>query len=217
MPIDPSRILYQDDHLLAINKLAGELVVKAPGKGKHLPLLDFLKKDYPGLRALHRLDFPTSGIVLFARTKAAAEKAKENSEAWKKTYCAIVAGKMEKNQGIITFPLPARTKKITVPAKTIYHVLERFRVATIVEATIQTGRQRQIRRHFAMIHHPLILDDEEGDRRMNQALHHRLGYRRLFLHAVSLELLHPITGAPLKIQAPLPRVFLEAIERLRAL
>ena len=76
MPLDPTRILFQDQHLLAVNKLSGELVVAGKGKVEKLPLLDFLKKDFPGLRAVHRLDFETSGVVLFARTKAAYEKNK---------------------------------------------------------------------------------------------------------------------------------------------
>ena len=85
MPIARDRILYEDEHLLAVNKLSGELVVKGSGKMEKLPLFDFLKKEYPGLRALHRLDLETSGVILFARTKEAYEKVMETKFAgWKK-------------------------------------------------------------------------------------------------------------------------------------
>ncbi|MEK7137201.1 MAG: pseudouridine synthase, partial [Patescibacteria group bacterium] len=68
--IDPRRILYRDDHLLIVHKLAGELVVRASGEGKR-PLFDFLKVAHPGLRVVHRLDFATSGVLVFARTAEA--------------------------------------------------------------------------------------------------------------------------------------------------
>jgi len=74
MPIARDRILYEDEYLLAVNKLSGELVVKGSGKTEKLPLFDFLKKEYPGLRALHRLDFETSGvIILLGRKKRTRE------------------------------------------------------------------------------------------------------------------------------------------------
>src|SRR3989338_10334133 len=69
------RILYQDEHFLAVHKLSGELVVRGKGPVGKLPLLDFLKKDFPGLRPVNRLDFETSGVVLFARSKKALEMA----------------------------------------------------------------------------------------------------------------------------------------------
>jgi len=119
MPISRDRILYQDDHLLAVNKLSGELVVKGKGEVGKLPLLDFLKKDYPGLRTLHRLDFETSGVVVFARTKQVYGKVMESGfSGWKKVYCTLVVGRMERERGEVRAPLPARSGKGTVEAVT---------------------------------------------------------------------------------------------------
>ncbi|MEK7218930.1 MAG: pseudouridine synthase, partial [Patescibacteria group bacterium] len=110
MPIHPDRILYEDDHFLAVAKLPRELVVKGSGPVERLPLLDFLKKSHPGLRPANRLDFEASGVVLFAKTKAAlaAAMAQQKKGAWIKTYRTIVMGHMKADQGEITKPLPAR-------------------------------------------------------------------------------------------------------------
>ena len=109
VPIHRSRILYEDDSLLAVNKLSGELVVRGKGNVGKLPLLDLLRKDHPGLRAVHRLDFATSGVVIFAKTKAAEQAIVASKFAgWQKTYRTLAAGRMEKNSGEIRKPLPAR-------------------------------------------------------------------------------------------------------------
>ena len=88
--IDPRRILYRDEHLLIVNKLAGELVVKASGQGK-LPLYDYLHEKEPGLRVVHRLDYATSGVLVFARTAEALRVIRDSKfEGWKKTYRAQI-------------------------------------------------------------------------------------------------------------------------------
>lgn len=212
--INTDRILYEDEHLLAVNKLPSELVVAAEGEGK-LPLFDFLKKSYPGLRVLHRLDFGTSGVVLFARTKEAAEKVKDSKfEGWTKTYRALVAGYVQQKTGTIDRKLPAREQDVDVPAVTRYRVLRGFPEATFVEAVIETGRKHQIRQHFAAIGHPLVLDPLYGDRKKDKGFAKRVPYRKFFLHAYRLELPHPITGKMLSIQAPLPQAFEKAIDIL---
>lgn len=214
MSISPDRILYEDEHLLVVNKRAGELVVRGKGPVGKLPLLDLLRKQYPGLRAVHRLDFDTSGAVVFARTRQAAERIKETKfSGWQKVYRALVAGRMQRESGIISAPLPARTEG-TVPALTCYRVLQRFANSTLVEATIETGRHHQIRRHFAGIGYPLMLDHLYGDARYNRVFTQEFKYRRFFLHAVALTFPHPVTGKPLHIAAPLPRVFADILKEL---
>lgn len=215
--IQSDRILFQDEHLLGVNKLPGELVVRGKGVVQKLPLLDFLKKDFPGLRAVHRLDFETSGVVLFAKTKAAHDATLESAfEGWKKVYQALVMGVIQKKDGAIRFPLPARGKG-KVEAETHYRVLEQFANSTFVEAEITTGRHHQIRRHFAMIHHPLVLDSEYGHQKYNGVFTQEFGYRKFFLHAAVLELPHPITGKKIRIEAPLPKPFAAVLKRLRSL
>lgn len=211
MPISRDRILYSDDAFLAVNKLAGELVVKGAGNVQKLPLLDFLKKQYPGIHPLNRLDFETSGIVLFARSKKVlADALSSKFRGWKKTYRTIVAGGLKNDRGEIAMPLPTRAKSplpVHVSAVTRYKVLERFLNSTSVEVEIETGRHHQIRRHFSMIHHPLVLDDVYGDEKTNRKFTKQTGYRRFFLHAWKVEFPHPVTGKVIRIEAPIPKVF----------
>src|SRR3989338_10725232 len=109
MGIDPRRILYSDEHLLAVNKLSGELVVRGKGAVGKLPLLDFLRRQYPGLRAVHRLDFETSGVVVLARTRAVLQSIlNKKFDQWEKVYVTLVAGRLQR-EGVIRFALPARS------------------------------------------------------------------------------------------------------------
>lgn len=218
MPIHKSRVLYQDDSLLAVSKLSGELTVKAPGRTDTLPLYDFLKQDFPDIHPVNRLDFETSGIVLFARgRKTLQTMLEQDSSKWKKTYAAIVAGTIERPGGVINFPLPARSSKDKVEAKTLYRVVERYPVATYVEAEIETGRHHQIRKHFAMINHALLFDDIYGDKKFSQKMARVLKFRKFFLHASKLTIKHPITGETLTFEAPLPQPFEQCLERLRGM
>lgn len=214
MPIDPRRILFEDDHLLVVNKLAGELAVAAEGEGK-LPLFDFLKKDYPGLRVVHRLDYQTSGILVFAKTAAAVEKIRRTKfEGWEKTYIALLAGRLERTSGTITLKLKARTHEGLVDAVTHYRVLHQFAEAAEVEAVIDTGRKHQIRQHFASIGHPLLRDPLYGNLKADASFQSRYGYSRFFLHAAKLRFPHPITGGKLQVSCPLPKSFADVLHRL---
>ena len=214
MPIARDRILYDDDHLLVVNKLARELAVEAGGEGK-ASLHEFLRKQYPGLRPLHRLDFGTSGVMAFGKTKEVAEKVRDTKlKGWKKTYVALVAGHMTRASGTIEKQLKARTHEGDVPAVSHYHVLQAFPFTTFVEVTIDTGRKHQIRQHLASIGHPLLCDPLYGNEKADRNFTKHYGYRHFFLHAAKLSLPHPATGKLLHLQAPLPRAFQEAVSRL---
>jgi len=237
MPISSDRILFCDDHLLAVNKLAGELTVRGSnlrrGYGRQegelgkLPLYDFLHKDYPGLRVLHRLDFDTSGVILFARTKVACDAVlNTHFQGWKKVYRAIVSGVLDRDRGVIRALLPARSsrekkfevgkqKEELIPAVTNFVVLQRFHGATYVECAIETGRHHQIRRHFAAIKHALALDELYGEPKFNQAFSRVTKFRKFFLHAQSLDLPHPVTGEKIHIEAPMPAAFLLVLKKLQ--
>src|SRR3989338_2527132 len=229
MPISPDRILFQDDHLLAVNKLAGELTVRGKGEVGKLPLYDFLHQDYPGLRVLHRLDFDTSGVVLFAKTKAAGEAVlASHFKGWKKVYRAIVSGVIDRDRGVIRALLPARSsrekkfedqkkKEELIPAVTNFVVLQRFHGATYVECEIETGRHHQIRRHFKAIKHALALDELYGEPKFNQAFSRVTKFHKFLLHAQSLELSHPVTGEKLHIEASMPRAFEAVLKKLQQL
>jgi 23S rRNA pseudouridine955/2504/2580 synthase len=214
--VSAERILYKDDWLLAVNKLGGELVVAGQGRMDRLPLLDFLKEEYPELQAIHRLDFETSGVVMFAREPRILDGIMGSRFAgWTKTYRALVVGRPSKPQGSIDIPLQARSGRGTVEASTKYKVLDSFGPVGYVEAVIERGQFHQIRRHFAAIKHPLVLDDEHGDKRFNKLFAGSFEYRRFFLHAVSVDFPHPVTGKPVRIEAPLPRQFEDVIEKMK--
>ncbi len=213
--INPGRVLYKDEHLLVVNKLAGELVVAAGGKGKQ-PLFDFLKKTNPGLRVVHRLDFGTSGVIVFALTADAVARIRErNFKGWKKTYHALVAGHIERRQGTIEYKLKARTNDMLVDAVSHYRVLEAFQHATYVAVDIDTGRKHQIRQHMKHIGHPLLLDPLYGDEKKDRAFKKNFHYSRFFLHAYSLEFPHPITGQIIKVSADVPAAFESVLGKLR--
>ncbi len=219
--MDPKRTLYEDEYLLIVNKLAGELVVAAekPKKGEHskLPLYDFLHKNYPGLRVVHRLDFGTSGVLVFARNAEVVKTVRESKFAgWKKKYRMLVHGKFEQKTGTIRKPLPARTHEGLVEAVTHYRVLGQFRDISFVETEIETGRKHQIRQHLASIKHPLVLDPIYGDARRDRPFKKHFKYRRFFLHAFSLDLPHPVTKKMLHVEAMLPSAFEEALQKLRS-
>lgn len=215
MTPDPSRELYRDDHLLVVAKRPGELVVAADGEGP-VPLYDRLRKDEPGLTVVHRIDFGTSGVVVFARNANAARAIRDSKfKDWTKTYLAIVHGSPEPRTGTIRKPLRARTKDVEVPAVTHYSVKQYFGKYALMELKIDTGRKHQIRQHCAAIHHPLVLDPVYGDPRRDRAFKQKTKYRRLFLHAWKLSFPHPVTGNMIAVEAPLPPTFQECLERLR--
>lgn len=214
--VSPDRILYQDDQLLIVNKLAGELVVAADGKGDKEPLYDFLHKTRPGLRVVHRLDFGTSGVIVFAKNADVVTTIREGKfKDWKKTYKTLVAKPMKNKVGTINYKLAARTKKELVDATSHYKVLEIFEHATFVEVQIDTGRKHQIRQHMKHIGHPLLNDPIYGDPRLDRAFKKHHKYRRFFLHASALEFPHPVTGKMIKVSAPIPKAFEDVLGQLR--
>lgn len=215
MSIHPKRILFEDEYLLAVNKLPHELVVKGKGKVEKLPLLDFLRKDYPSLKPVHRLDYDTSGVVLFAKDPLALQTfIAEDFKSVTKTYQALVAGRPTKD-GEITKKLPARGGSF-VEAFTKYSVLHFFANSAFVEMIITTGRYHQIRKHMAAIGHPLLLDEEYGLVKYNRVFYKEFGYRHFFLHASKIEFTHPITKEAITINAPLPLQFKKIVATLKS-
>lgn len=216
MSIAKERILYEDDRLLAVTKLGGELVVKGKGKVQKLPLLDFLRKDYPSLAPIHRLDYETSGIVVFAKTKKTLQSVIESKfSGWTKTYIALAAGTPKKLTGEVSIPLPARSGTGNVQALTHYRVLEHFRGCSLVELRFERGQRHQIRRHMSLIGHPLILDELYGDKKVNTTFQKFLKMRRFFLHASKVVFPHPTTSETVTLESRLPHSFETVVAKLR--
>lgn len=182
-------------------------------------LLSYVKEAYKKqsirIRPLNRLDRETSGIVLYAKTKECFEEAIDNKKISEstKTYLAVVTGLLKFKKGEISNPLPSRqSKKIKLKAKTKFKVMREFRIygkilASLVEAQIKSGRFHQIRKHFQMINHPLLLDYEYMDKKDFKYYRDLLKVRHFFLHCWKMELNHFVTGKPLLIVCPVPEEF----------
>ncbi len=218
-------VLFEDDVVLAIDKPAG-LAMHATARYHRGTLTWLLRAQRPGepIAIAHRLDRETSGIVLCGKTTAAATALKGAfaRRAVAKRYLAVVEGDL-RGEGVIDRPLAlARESPIRVkmevaqdglPSRTRWRSLDRRGAITLVEAIPETGRQHQIRVHFAAIGHPvagdkLYLDDAIfvafAAGALGDEARARLRIDRHALHAASLATAHPTTGALLRIESPLP-------------
>lgn len=219
------RVLHEDDDVLAVDKPAG--LAAHPGTGIEGATLVEMARGYLGVpeglpltefkpSPAHRLDRETSGVVVVAKTRKAMVRLGEifaSGEGVKKSYLALAKGKMPREAGTIELALSeheqtARSKAARgvnfQEAVTRWKVLSSMKDASLLAVTIETGRTHQIRRHLEAIGHPVAGDRRYGDFAWNRSARQRWGLRRMFLHAWRLELPHPTTGAPLRLEAPLP-------------
>jgi 23S rRNA pseudouridine955/2504/2580 synthase len=219
------RVLHEDGDLLAVDKPAG--LAAHPGTGIEGATLVEMARGYLGVpeglpptefkpSPAHRLDRDTSGVVVVAKTRKAMVRLGEiftSGEGVKKSYLALVKGKMPREAGTIDLPLSeheqtARSKAARgvnfQEAVTRWKVVSSMKDASLLAVAIETGRTHQIRRHLEAIGHPVAGDRRYGDFAWNRGARQRWGLRRMFLHAWKLELPHPGTGARLRLEAPLP-------------
>lgn len=217
-------ILYEDDALLVVNKPAGLVVHPAAGNPDgtllngllgHLPAL----AQVPRAGIVHRLDKETSGLLVVAKTLTAQNALVRQLQARsvKREYRALVQGVMTAG-GTVDAPIarhPVNRLRMAVvesgkPAITHYRVLQRFRAHSYLKINLETGRTHQIRVHMAHIRFPLLGDPLYGGRLKlpagaGDALVGALrAFRRQALHAMRLELIHPVTKQILSWEAPLP-------------
>lgn len=230
-------IVYEDAHLLVINKPAGMVVHPAAGNWEgtllnallfYLPQLN----ELPRAGIVHRLDKDTSGLLVVAKTAAAQNSlVKQLQERTvKREYRAIVWGNIWRN-GKVDQPIGrhphARTKMAVTrmgrPSVTHYEVLERFAVHTYLRCMLETGRTHQIRVHMQYLKAPIVGDPVYGlrgivpHRAMTQTLIDALsGFKRQALHAIKLGLIHPETGEPMQWQIELPADMKALLEAMRA-
>jgi tRNA pseudouridine32 synthase/23S rRNA pseudouridine746 synthase len=198
-------ILFQDEHLLIVNKPAGLLSVPGRGEDKQDCLSARLQQRFPDALVVHRLDMATSGLMVFARGEAMQRELSRmfREREVTKRYVALVAGVLEREAGKIDLPLmvdwPNRPKSKVdhasgKPSLTRYRVLGIEDGDSRVELEPITGRTHQLRLHLASIGHPII-----GD-----ALYDGRKAERLMLHATRLAFDHPITAKPLYFECDAP-------------
>ncbi len=234
----PLSVIYEDAHMIVLNKPPGLVVHPAPGNytGTLVNALLYHYGSLPSTDAravgsreragiVHRLDKDTSGVIVVARTPEALRSlsAQFKSRIVKKRYLALVAGVIKKGSGSIEVGIGRHVKerkKISVhthsarEAITGFIVKERFANATLVEVEIKTGRTHQIRVHMAHIGHPVLGDSVYGGRKAVTAGESRID--RQMLHAETLSLLHPETGHPMSFSVPPPADMSKIIAELRA-
>jgi 23S rRNA pseudouridine1911/1915/1917 synthase len=222
----PLTVLFEDEHLIAVDKPAG-MVVHPAGRHRTGTLANALAHHLnvigaadppirPGL--IHRLDRATSGVMLVAKTQAALSRGTilfQNRRV-RKGYLALVHGCVEAEEGEWDAPIGSRadaTPKWGVypegrPARSRYLVRERFPEHTLLELEPLTGRTNQLRLHAAHFGHPIAGDDLFGPAAPADG-------ERLFLHAYLLELPHPITRESFRLESPLPHELARRLDELR--
>ena len=218
-------LLYLDEHLAVLNKPAGWLVHRTPlDKGESRFVMQTLR-DQLGrpVWPLHRLDKGTSGVLAFALDAETARQMGqrfESGEGLHKSYRAIVRGwpaiELCIDHPLKRMPDDMRHARMEIqPAQTRLQTLRRGELPipqgsfptlrwAEVELRPLTGRRHQLRRHAKHIAHPIVGDATHGKGPLNRAVATHLGLQRLWLHALRLQLRHPVSGAGLDVQAPLP-------------
>ncbi|TET53584.1 MAG: RluA family pseudouridine synthase [Anaerolineales bacterium] len=223
----PLDIVYEDDVMLVVNKLAGMVIHPALGHPSGTlvnALLAYCPQvaDVGGLERagiVHRLDKDTSGVVIVAKneeTRTALQKLFKRRRV-EKTYVALVEDRIEPREGIIDAPIgrdKRNRKRMAVvrgarEAYTAYRVRRYIGDYSLLEVRPRTGRTHQIRVHLAWIGYPVVGDAVYGRRRQE------LLRGRFFLHAERLEFQHPATGRDVTVEAPLPVELEQVLKKLR--
>lgn len=220
------RVVFEDDHLLAVDKPAG--MATHGGSGISVGLIEAFRLIRPHARYLelaHRLDRDTSGCLLIAKKRAALTglHALFRDDGMDKRYLALVrgpwhGGSRRVEASLEKIHLSSGERQVNVaaggkPSISILRPERRFAAATLVEIQLLTGRTHQARVHCAYIDKPIAGDEKYGDRDFNRDLS-ELGLQRLFLHAYRLQFRHPKTQALTTIGAPLPAELTEVLTRL---
>ena len=222
----PLEIVFEDDHLLVVDKPAGMVVHPAAGNfdGTMVnALLHHCKGRLSGIGGVarpgivHRIDKDTSGLLVVAKTDPAHEglAAQFARHSIDRRYAAIVAGRPKASSGTVDAPLArsaTNRKKIAIVgegrgkrAVTHWSLVEPLKHAALVECRLETGRTHQVRVHMASIGHPLLGDPVYGRARPEHRDGlKRLGFERQALHAARLGFVHPVTGGALTFDSPIP-------------
>jgi tRNA pseudouridine65 synthase len=216
--IRPLRILYRDDYLVVADKPAGLAVHRGWAPERDVAMSRVRDAIGAWVYPVHRLDRGTSGVLVFALTSEVASQLSNlfATAAVAKTYLALVRS-VPPESGIIDHPLPPgeRRDEPRVPARTSFVRLEVFGRYSLVEAHPETGRLHQIRRHLKHIGCPIIGDVRYGKGEHNRFFREHYHLHRMFLHALCIRFMHPVTSTELDIEAPIPSELAATLEQLR--
>ena len=220
-----SCIIYEDDHLLILNKPSGTAVHGGSGlKFGAIEALRALRPDARFLELVHRIDRDTSGILLIAKKRSALRRLQEQfrNKTVQKYYFALVMGEWKSTCKVVNAPLLKNEVNSIVrvnpngkPSETRFKILEKFEQATLIQASPITGRTHQIRVHAQYTGHPIGWDDRYGDRRFD-AYSGQFGLDRLFLHAANIKFTHPSTEELMDISAPMENRLERVLKGLRS-
>lgn len=227
-------VLYEDEHVIVINKPAGLVVHPGAGNPAGTLVNALLHRDaslntLPRAGIVHRLDKDTSGVMVVARTLQAHTALIEqlSSREVHRQYLAVVLGSLVSG-GTADAPIdrhPRDRIRMAVredgrDAVTHFRLRERFRAHTLLECRLETGRTHQIRVHMAHLKHPIVGDPlYGGPLKLPKGATEELiatlrGFKRQALHAETLEFSHPVTGEPVRCTAPVPDDLRELVRAL---
>ncbi|MBV7536923.1 RluA family pseudouridine synthase [Duganella sp. sic0402] len=221
VPAAEFKIIFEDTHLLVIDKPAG--VAVHGGSGVSFGVIEQLRASRPDakfLELVHRLDRETSGLLLLAKKRTALTNLHEQMRDGEtdKRYLTMVAGDWKNARQHIKLALHKYTtadgeRRVTVseeggqPSHTIFSLLKKFDGYALLEAELKTGRTHQIRVHLSSSGFPILGDDKYGDFPLNKALQKatetRGALKRMFLHAHQITFTHPDSGKKMTLNAPL--------------
>lgn len=218
-------VLFEDEWLLAVNKPSG--VAVHGGSGISHGVIEQLRmrhSDWKFLELVHRLDRETSGVLLLAKKRSAlVETHRQIREgAVQKRYLVLVSGKWRNAKQSVKLSLNKyvtaegerrvavvsgkNDERKELSAHTIFTLKKSWKKFSLLEAELKTGRTHQIRVHLAYLGFPITGDDKYGDFELNRQLmkgEQKPGLKRMFLHASTVEMMHPVTGERIHLEAPL--------------
>lgn len=230
MPVDGLTVLYEDDHIVVVDKPVGVAVHASPGwtgptvvGGLAAAGIRIATSGAAERRGVvHRLDVGTTGAMVVAKSEHAYSVLKRafRERTVQKGYHAVVQGHPDPSRGTIDAPIdrhPRHDYKFAVvasgrPSVTHYEVIEAFPAASLVDVRLETGRTHQIRVHFAALRHPCAGDVTYG---ADPVLAGRLGLERQWLHARTLGFAHPDDGRWVEFTSPYPADLSRALDILR--
>ena len=212
-------VLFEDEHLLVVDKPAG--VAVHGGSGVSFGVIEQLRRARPEARFLelvHRLDKETSGILLLAKKRSALTRLQDQfrERDTHKVYAALVFGAWPRNLKVIDLPLlktldaaGERHVKVVVHDQarrsiSLVKVVQAAHGLSLLDVTIKTGRTHQIRVHLAHHGHPIVGDPKYGDFARNKAFARERGFPRMALHARHLAFDHPADGHRVTLDSPVP-------------